>query len=68
VANQRQLIVIAGRQAWRPVAAVELPWAHQGASHGLFDRLLTARPRIGGSNSRSLPRQAITQAPAKFPQ
>jgi hypothetical protein len=41
------------------------PWAHQGASHGLFDRLLTARPRMGGSNSRSLPRPAITHAPAK---
>jgi hypothetical protein len=41
------------------------PWAHQGASHGLFDRLLTARPRMGVSNSRSLPRPAITQTPAK---
>lgn len=44
------------------------PWAHQGASHGLFDRLLTARPRIGGSNSRSPPRPTITQTPAKSSQ
>jgi hypothetical protein len=44
------------------------PWAHQGASHGLFDRLLTARPRMGGTNSRGLPRPAITQAPAKSPE
>jgi hypothetical protein len=41
------------------------PWAHQGASHGLFDRLLTARPRTGGSNPRSPPRPTITQAAAK---
>jgi hypothetical protein len=41
------------------------PWAHQGASHGLFDRLLTARPRTGTGNSRSVPRPTITQAPAK---
>jgi hypothetical protein len=44
------------------------PWAHQGAPHGLFDRLLTARPRTGGGNSRSLPRPTITQAPGKSSQ
>lgn len=41
------------------------PWAHQGASSGLFDRLLTARPHVGGSNAHgNLPRPAI-QAPVK---
>jgi len=54
----------AGRRG-APSVQWSTPWAHQGASHGLFDRLLTARPRIGGSNLGSLPRPAITQMPAK---
>ncbi|MDP9010788.1 MAG: hypothetical protein M3N91_19145 [Pseudomonadota bacterium] len=43
------------------------PWVHhEGASRGLLDRLLTSRPRLGGSNSRgNVPHPTITQAPAK---
>jgi len=41
------------------------PSVHQGASRGLFDHLLTARPHVGVSNAHgNLPRPAI-QAPAK---
>jgi len=55
----------AGRRG-APSLQWSTPWTHQGgASHGLFDRLLAARPRMGGSNSRSLPRPTITQAPPK---
>ena len=63
----RSLSLQAGKHG-APSLQWSTPWAHQAASHGLFDRLLTARPRTGGGNPRSAPRPTITQAPAKSPE